>query len=613
MKPRWLSFRNFKSVGDTTQSVSLQPITLLFGPNSAGKSTVLQAIIYLREVLSRRNYNPDFTSSGGDWLNLGGFMNLVNLHDSDRNIEISLEFNLDESDAIPVFISDRELDDINEFLESEGLPVVEDLLGRIQSFEVGVTLQWSDVLNAPLISECKIRINKDLFAKIVSTSDAKQIYIDSLNIWHPVLSEIDDDTEGFSEFISQYLTSGHDNLPKNRPFTELSLDDLESLVLSAGDLGFDEVAQLKLELSTRSSRRASKLLDTLSFSENIQDVSSDPFYIGVLGQKDALPVYERNLNFPDEVWLGGDSELIQEFDNYVFEKVADVGELHDIDLLWRMVSETVISSMITGPIQMVRDWLEDSVYIGPLRELPPRNYTPPLTSDPSRWSEGLGAWDSLYSATQSKIDEVNFWLGERCLKTGYQVSVSSYRELPVDSPVLTLLDGDFDIDDQLLLKSFIEELPVNTRVQLIEDGSGLMVMPQDVGVGISQVLPVVVIAVLKKTGLISIEQPELHVHPAIQVELADLFARYALKDNKLFLLETHSEHVMLRLLRRIRESSNASEPTDIALRKTDVSVVYVESTPEGTVFSHKRVNDSGDFDDEWPNGFFEERDEELFF
>ena len=171
-----------------------------------------------------------------------------------------------------------------------------------------------------------------------------------------------------------------------------------------------------------------------------------------------------------------------------------------------------------------------------------------------------------------------------------------------------------DLDDQLLLKDAIEDLPVRTRASMLEQETGLSVMPQDIGVGISQVFPVVALTIAQKTGVIAIEQPELHIHPAIQVELADLFARYAIQHNKLLLLETHSEHLLLRLLRRIRnvESESAHELPERTLRIEDLSVQYVQPTPEGTRFKRLRVDSDGDFLDEWPNGFFDERDEELF-
>ena len=67
MRPTRLQLKNFKAIGAEAQSIELAPITLLFGPNSAGKSTVLQSLIYLREVLVHGNYDPDTTALGGDW------------------------------------------------------------------------------------------------------------------------------------------------------------------------------------------------------------------------------------------------------------------------------------------------------------------------------------------------------------------------------------------------------------------------------------------------------------------------------------------------------------------------------------------------------------------
>ena len=59
-----IEIENFKGIGDR-QMVELRPITLLFGPNSAGKSTILQALHYLREILERGNIDPDVTIAGG--------------------------------------------------------------------------------------------------------------------------------------------------------------------------------------------------------------------------------------------------------------------------------------------------------------------------------------------------------------------------------------------------------------------------------------------------------------------------------------------------------------------------------------------------------------------
>jgi predicted ATPase len=101
--------------------------------------------------------------------------------------------------------------------------------------------------------------------------------------------------------------------------------------------------------------------------------------------------------------------------------------------------------------------------------------------------------------------------------------------------------------------NLLKEAPKSAEIKLVEMRSGLRLDPSDVGVGISQVLPIVVGAVLPGGSVVAIEQPELHIHPAMQVALGDLFIEGATKRGMSFLIETHSEHLILRLMRRIRE------------------------------------------------------------
>ncbi|ALZ76722.1 AAA family ATPase [Rheinheimera sp. F8] len=135
-------------------------------------------------------------------------------------------------------------------------------------------------------------------------------------------------------------------------------------------------------------------------------------------------------------------------------------------------------------------------------------------------------------------------------------------------------------------------------------------LPSQVGAGVSQIFPFVVAAVKPDVGMISIEQPELHLHPAWQVELADLMLTQTnqYSADKLFLVETHSEHMVLRLLKRIRESQDASLPLDSKLAQ----IIFCEVFEGETRIRPIGITSDGDFDTAWPNGFFEERGKELF-
>ncbi|MDD1422666.1 AAA family ATPase, partial [Dolichospermum sp. ST_sed1] len=99
MKFKKLTIENFKSIQSPIE-INFRPITLLFGPNSAGKSSILHALLAFREVLHNRNADPQAVLGGGETLNLGGFKTLVNEHDLDRTISIRVYLSMDDDDGI---------------------------------------------------------------------------------------------------------------------------------------------------------------------------------------------------------------------------------------------------------------------------------------------------------------------------------------------------------------------------------------------------------------------------------------------------------------------------------------------------------------------------------
>src|SRR6056297_1629295 len=80
---------NFKSFGEI-QSIDLKPITLLFGANSAGKSTILQSLIYLSEVFHKGSWDIYSTDQGGEYIDFGGLENIVHGKDTENIIHFGL-------------------------------------------------------------------------------------------------------------------------------------------------------------------------------------------------------------------------------------------------------------------------------------------------------------------------------------------------------------------------------------------------------------------------------------------------------------------------------------------------------------------------------------------
>jgi AAA ATPase domain/Protein of unknown function (DUF3696) len=136
---------------------------------------------------------------------------------------------------------------------------------------------------------------------------------------------------------------------------------------------------------------------------------------------------------------------------------------------------------------------------------------------------------------------------------------------------------------------------------------------EDVGTGLSCLIPVLV-------GLYSscsfIQQPELHLHPALQSAMGDVCIEAARRgDGSTHFIETHSEHLLLRILKRIRQASagRIASTDTLAVKAGDLSILYFDPQPDGsTKVKRIRVTDDGEFLDRWPRGFFEERGRELF-
>jgi predicted ATPase len=155
---------------------------------------------------------------------------------------------------------------------------------------------------------------------------------------------------------------------------------------------------------------------------------------------------------------------------------------------------------------------------------------------------------------------------------------------------------------------------------LIIDKSRRELNLSDVGTGVSQLLPVISSIIGGENNLYS--QPELHLHPKAQAILGDLFVFGMHRNREIHnkhrgipihsvSLETHSEHLILRILRRINETHIKSSTNSITNK--DLSVMYVNPTHNFSSLHCIRVDESGEFLDVWPNGFFVDRFEDIFF
>jgi hypothetical protein len=145
----------------------------------------------------------------------------------------------------------------------------------------------------------------------------------------------------------------------------------------------------------------------------------------------------------------------------------------------------------------------------------------------------------------------------------------------------------------------ITPLPPDTfSVCLTDQQDNMTVNLADTGFGLSQLLPILVQGTIAETdSVFVVEEPEIHLNPRMQTVLADFFTDMASHSRRV-LVETHSEHLLLRLRRLVAEGR---------LSASDVAIYYVEKDGAVATVREVRLADNGHIEPEtWPSGFFEE-------
>ncbi|WP_412481109.1 DUF3696 domain-containing protein [Azonexus sp. IMCC34839] len=560
-----IELENFKGVGKRVR-IDLAPITLLFGANSAGKSTILQALQYVREVLERRNANPDRTLYGGDFVDLGGFHNLVHQHDEGKTIAIKLELQLNRAD-LPELVPEAFDDWQNVDAEVWDLyELLQETRNRTESVSVELKIGWSSIRQAAIVRGYEVGVNGAMLAKIESQADGKDSSI-QINPRNPVFTRYRNQEE------------------------------------------IDSAKQLLADLDGLADTPAPNDSVTESDDEDDEAYSIWPQITGTLSDAD---VERPGQGFRQ--WLNNVDGALPALAPLLYVPSGDAKGATAVYLARELTA--FLTTVIVGPGVLIRDQLRKLRYLGPIRNVPKRDFEAALTPDEARWADGTAAWEALLNGNESLVDEVSRWMAdEDKLATGYEVARRKFKEIDVGTLnwLMRAADPDASVRPEPQLLRQVEAAAEKQRIELLDPDSGNPFQPRDVGIGISQVLPVVVAALEPSAALVAIEQPELHIHPAVQVGLGDLFVKGAKEHGINFLVETHSEHLILRLLRRIRENTeNEVPPGAIGIVPADVAVIYVQSTESGVELVPLPIDDTGEFTTRWPKGFFDERAEELF-
>lgn len=555
-----IEIENFKAFGER-QRIELRPITMLFGPNSGGKSSVVHALHYLREILCERNIDAHRTWSGGDALDLGGIRNFVHGRQTDGTIRLKAEFTLSGAE-IPDYI-DFEPD----ILEASEV-VEERVRGLLTSASVEIDIDSSD---APMARSIRVGLNGAPFAELDLPRDKPNAEVRAVNWQHAILLR----------------------------------DDLEKE--SAGlD---DQIAAMKKVLDTH--QRANAATDEAS----IQSSFSIPEYakVGHLAEYYEAVGGAAVTGTVIPVHLSPNS--IPPLDQRLSVSIGGEGRNEDT-----LRFEILLSILLLGPVWVLQRRLESLRYVGPLRAMPTRHREPRDHASRSRWPSGLQAWETiayeggevLQDGTKTLLEETSDWLeSTERLDTGYRLELETSKLVPAS--VAAMVSDPEYIDRLEDLAQIIKALPEQTRVMLRDVGRNLPLQAQDVGVGLSQIVPILVALLEPKAPLVALEQPELHLHPRQQAALGDaLICGMTAAPNRVLLIETHSEHLILRLLRRIKETTRKENKSGQALSPEMLRIQYIQREGTASRVQTIDVDVNGDMVDPWPDDFFEQDFKERF-
>lgn len=470
----------FQGFNQTTE-FQLKPLTLVFGPNASGKSSITRSLLLLKQssyadksLLS--NSANGFLYDGPD-ISLASFANLVHQHEEASEILIGVQI-------------DSELGSASRYGSRASS------LRRLDvTFRIGIR---------PPLNGIRIVYEYEIDGK----SDEVEMAFErvgkgmKLTEWRGLdsLLELSNSDEGDS--LSQ-RTDGEE-LIENAPWTS---EDIEN--------------------STESGSRGSW-----------NDVSNEV-------------TFNLRNNFPSLLGAPWRPHL---------------------DSRKRLLLNNLLSNARFAFVKQFRDLR----HIGPLRTISERlSYEAGLVDDDSENPSESGRADSVETV-------VSKWL--------FSLTDGRYRFQPVE----------FYAEPVKFLGSLRSQI-------LVDTASNTPVTFADVGVGLSQVLPILqAMHNVQKRSSIStllVEQPELHLHPAMQANLADLFIEAVMGERKVQILaETHSEAMLMRVQRRLREGT---------LSPDLVQILYVDRGSIGNQVRELNLSSEEDFSIAMPISFTKLRLDDL--
>ncbi len=609
---------NFKAFADT-QRIPLKPITLIFGPNSAGKSSFIHSLAlaheaqFGREKRSLSRLDVHHTDVGGSAIDLGGFRQYVHRGQLNKRVEWGAELKV-------AALAESKDQRLAQLLASVGTVSLNIAWGIELDDQDRPTSGASPRVDAIEIAGDGIELLR--MSRRRADGHGSSLRLDRLASDHPVFRQV-------LKAIVESATTSEEMRPEDFDGANEAIAGLLPELLIRADQFFPTAVDLPKAEGADLSQMS--MLFPVSKGNRKEDIAQAVrFYLPrtlndlIKGVADALAAELKQLqylgplrSFPPRHLAFAENEDANWYagGGYAWDVVRRNDSVRDA------VNKWLGSDKLKTPYQLevvkhysqpdLVSWLNEAIterYVALHNESKKRD---PTYGEPSRgggteieeWISEAFETGSRRSQEPGNAGRISATVLDRLAKLLDDPSILN----ATDQETAFLAEAVSNIADSVKSGGVLEELVLR------DVRRNTVVTHRDVGIGISQVLPVLVLAYGSQGKLLAMEQPEIHLHPALQAELGDVFIEAALGERKnTFILETHSEHLILRLMRRMRESHQHKETGLPKLTPADVSVLYVE--PDGTrsIVREMPLNELGELVKSWPGGFFEEGLREQF-
>ncbi|MDH2385690.1 DUF3696 domain-containing protein [Bradyrhizobium sp. CER78] len=594
---------NFKSIGKELV-LPLSPITAFVGANSSGKSSIIQSILLIKQTLQYATADRSFALNG-PLLKLGTFDDVRNVRSDGQGVRIGWQYDEGRlpitADLFPKprlgaatwrdFISA-----IRCATEFGVDPGAQSELSRLQPVLLCTSLTVTARELGSEQSAAHLEINRlpgpSVLQSSVAAPPSLAMPARTQQLQHFGVSDIDIETRA--------------TLLEDHPKGEIEGAIVRHFLPFSVGVRFDS-----------SLRRASQIADaicslrkSIRFQREFAQLPAPAELLEVLRawfmvNQEILKQYqffreEETFSTPQTIGNVLDSLLdlqrrsrprspsfpsLQELQPKIIEALT-AGEPGQSDI------EFERPRLIAEATNRTREYFEHFVqYLGPLRDEPKPLYPLEALGNPTDVGYRGEHTAAVLHLNQYRL--INYMSSDRFTENSINITDGAKQDALRDALVdwlsyMGVIDGILTDDRG----------KIGHELQVRTPGIAKFHDLTNVGVGVSQVLPIILMALLAPAGsLLIFEQPELHLHPRVQTRLADFFISIALS-GKQCLLETHSEYLIHRLRRRIAEA-----PGD---QLTSVSKLYfVERRGDSTDCRPVDITRYGAILD-WPSDFFDQ-------